>query len=104
MAKLTDYEDLVIDWAKKRRMELRKNKRPDCKTVAVRFPNANKMEKLYTYRVRKGAVIKLGDMLAVDTDFGPKIVFVLRVDKTPVVPDGFGLDGLKWITHKVVEL
>lgn len=71
-------------------------------TVGVLFPgNA----RVYTYAVKLKHGIKLGDEVVVDSPFGgPKIVFVVRVDKAPNVPEGYDLETLKPIRGRVVPV
>ncbi len=74
----------------------------DCKTVGVRFGAG----RVYTYRVKRTANVKLGDQLIAQTPWGPKACFVVRIDSVPTVPKDcpVPLEELVWITEKVVEL
>jgi len=66
-----------------------------CTTIGVRFSGASRV---YTYKVRRGHGIKRGDMCAVESPLdGPALVFVVRVDKDPVIPLGFSMKTLKKI-------
>jgi hypothetical protein len=87
-------------------MELKKKhlKKPhaDFTTVGVRFSGKSKV---YTYRVKNSAGLKRGDLCTVESPFeGPALVFVVRVDAKPTLPDEFTVETLKWIQGKVVEL
>lgn len=69
-------------------------------TVGVLFPgNA----RVYTYLIRKGHRVKLGDELVVDSPWGgPKTVFVVRLDKSAQVHQ----EGISYkeVTRKVVTI
>ena len=75
-------------------------KKPDHKTIGVRFP-ANP-QKVYTYRIRKGVKVYLGQELITDSPSGPAIVFVVRVDARPR-DNEFGVD-YKFIERKAAPL
>lgn len=71
-------------------------------TIGVRFSGHSRV---YTYKVRRGHGLKRGDLCAVDTpSTGPTLVFVVRVDKEPVIPAGFSLKTLKEIEGVVRPL
>lgn len=71
-------------------------------TVAVRFSGK---AQIYTYKIRQGVKLVPGDLCVADSPYnGPTIVFVVRVDKTPKIPDGYTLESLKWLEQKVVNL
>lgn len=72
-------------------------------TVGVRFPCGN-VSKVYTYRIAASTELHLGQEVVVDTDDGPKIVFVVRVDKSANVPSGYTLLGLKKIRGVVKSI
>lgn len=61
----------------------------DYKTIGVRFLRGSNLAKLYTYRVRKGAKLHLGQEVVVPTDPDKQgydtntIAVVVRVDKEP---------------------
>lgn len=69
-------------------------------TVGVLFPGNSKV---YTYLVRRGHKLKLGDELVVDSPYGgPKTVFLVRIDK---VAQPFNTEiSYKQVTRKVVEI
>lgn len=73
-------------------------------TVGVRFLDGHNIAKVYTYGVRKGGKIHLGQELVADTPRGPALVAVVRIDKTPAPVDPSWPCGLKFLTRKVVEL
>lgn len=73
-------------------------------TVGVRFLDGHNIAKVYTYGVRKAGKIHLGQELVADTDRGPALVAVVRIDKTPKPVDPNWPCGLKFLTRKVVEL
>lgn len=58
-------------------------------TVGVRFLiplatlSSNGISKIYTYKVRKGAKLHLGQELIADSPIGACIVAVVRIDKVP---------------------
>lgn len=66
-------------------------------TVAVRFSDTSK---IYTYKIKPGQV-KLGDELIADTDRGPVVVFVVRLDQNIEPVPGI---ELKTITRKAVPI
>jgi hypothetical protein len=51
-------------------------------TVAVRFLDAASVHRIFTYRVRRGKTVHLGQGLIADTSRGPAIVVVVRIDAT----------------------
>jgi hypothetical protein len=79
-------------------------------TVGVRFITGVKLNAVYTYKVRPSFKPFLGQELVADTDRGPVLVAVVRVDAKPragqvYVEDGQDYVGeLKYITKKVVNL
>ena len=55
-------------------------------TIGVRFSDgsgAGGIAKIYSYKIRKGGKVHLGQELVADTPRGPAPVFVVRIDKTP---------------------
>lgn len=77
-----------------------KTKKDSRLTVGVLFPgNA----KVYTYLVRRGHRLKLGDEVVVDAPWGgPKTVFVVRIDKKACPFDP--AISYKEVTRKVVPI
>jgi hypothetical protein len=74
-------------------------------TVGVRFMEGSKLFQVYTYKVRVGVKVHLGQELVADTDRGPVLVAIVRLDKKPFERDNDGFNGeLKWITRKVTPL
>lgn len=47
--------------------------------VDVRFPKGS-IEKVYTYRVRKGAKLYYGQSLVVENEYGTSVVFVVGIN------------------------
>lgn len=84
-------------------------------TIGVRFlqGTAEKIRKVYTYKVRKGVKVMLGQELVADAPHGPVSVAVVRVDSKPQAPAEFveqygsvseAIEYLKFIERKVVPL
>lgn len=72
-------------------------------TIGVRFPESPGKE--YTYKIRIGAKVHLGQELVADTPRGQAVVFCTRIDKTPRLQDaGFTYSELKYIDRKAVSL
>lgn len=82
----------------------RKPAKVNYNTVGVRFLDGHNIAKVYTYGVRKGGKIHLGQELVADTQRGPALVAVVRIDKTPAPVDPSWPCGLKFLTRKVVAL
>lgn len=59
----------------------RKTKKYSYSTIGIRFASGSYT--VYTYLIRRGAKVKLGDELVLDTPRGPAVGFVVRIDKTP---------------------
>lgn len=57
-------------------------KLPPYKTVGVRFIYGHELEKIYTYRVRKGAKVHLGMEVIVPTKFGKRIAVIVELHAT----------------------
>lgn len=77
-------------------------KKPKLTTIGVLFAGNRKV---YTYSAPLRHGIKLGDEVVVDSPWdGPKVVFVVKIDKTPDVPTGWTLDAIKRIRARVVPL
>lgn len=64
-------------------------------TILVRLM-IEQIHKTWTYRVRRGHKLKCGDEVVADTPAGPRIGYVIRVDKTPQ-------DNDPNITYKFIE-
>jgi hypothetical protein len=73
-------------------------------TIGVRFIGGQNPEKIYTYKVRIGAKVYLGQELIADTARGPAAVVVVRTDKTPNQFETCPIEGLKYIEKKAVAL
>lgn len=59
-------------------------RKPAIKTIGVRFIYSNGAgfgPKIYTYGVRRGAKVYLGQQLVVENQYGTQVVVVVRVDK-----------------------
>lgn len=89
-------------------MQKAKKKR-DYDTVGVRFiipmtvlSNGNSISKIYTYKVRKGAKVHLGQELIADSPIGAAIVAVVRIDKVPQDIDP--MVSYKFIDRKATPL
>lgn len=72
-------------------------------TIGVRFLGAN-VHKVFTYGVRKGAKVLLGQELVADTPNGPALCIVVRLDAKPAAEDHRWPEGLKFITRKTTPL
>ncbi len=74
------------------------------RTIGIRFAIGvgSNPGKVYTYKVRAGAEILLGDELVLDTPYGPSVGFVVRKDKTNQDTDP-GIQ-YKYATRKTIEL
>jgi hypothetical protein len=70
-------------------------------TVAVRFLDAASVHRIFTYRVRRGKTVHLGQGLIADTSRGPAIVVVVRIDATP---QDTGLYNYKYLERKAAPL
>lgn len=73
----------------------------DYNTVGVRFLRGSTLHKVYTYRVRKGAKVHLGQELVAPTPTGDSVVVVVEIHKTPQDNGGF---NYKFVTNKVAPL
>jgi hypothetical protein len=73
-------------------------------TIGVRFLDGGNLAKIYTYKVRIGAKVHLGQELVADTPRGPAVVVVVRTDKTPNEHETYPIEGLKYISKKAVAL
>ena len=74
-------------------------------TIGVRFLESSTPYKVYTYKVRAGKKVHLGQELIADTDRGPAVVVAVRIDKTPQpAGDGAVFVRLKYIEKKAVAL
>jgi hypothetical protein len=78
-----------------------KEPKKEYNTVGVRFLKGNNLHKVYTYRVRKGANIHLGQELVAETDTGDTVVVVVELHKTPQDNGPF---IYKFLTKKVAAL
>lgn len=76
-------------------------KKVDYYTIGVRFLEGD-IRRVYTYKVPLKKVVLHGDLLVADTDAGPSIVAVVRIDT--VRQDTNELITYKYITQKVVKL
>lgn len=82
----------------------KKTKPEKFNTIGVRFLESQHLAKIYTYKVRPGAKVYLGQELVADTPRGPAVVVVVRTDKTPNEHETYPIEGLKYISKKVVAL
>lgn len=77
----------------------------DYNTVGVRFIYGHNLAKVYTYRVRKGAKLHLGQEVVVPSEPQGELIkgvaVVVRIDKTP---QDNGPYVYKYITEKVAPL
>jgi len=73
----------------------------DYNTIGVRFLRGDTLHKVYTYRVRKGAKVHLGQELVARTDRGDTVVVVVEIHKTP---QDTGPYNYKFIDQKVAPL
>jgi hypothetical protein len=89
---------------------MKKIKEEKYNTIGVRFLEGPNLQKVYTYKVRIGAKVVLGQELIADTQRGPAVVVVVRIDKKPMAADSrfetstCGIVGLKYIEKKAVAL
>ena len=77
-------------------VKVKKAKPEKFNTIGVRF--LNDPSKIYSYKIRIGAKVQLGQELVVDTDTGTKAVAVVRIDKTPCA------NAFKYVERKTVAL
>ena len=68
-------------------------------TIAVKF--VNKPGIAFTYRVKLHHGLIRGDMVVPETDFGPSVAMVVRIDATP---QDDGPHAYKWVHAKVVAI
>jgi hypothetical protein len=77
----------------------------DYNTVGVRFIHGHNLEKVYTYKVRKGAKLHLGQMVVVEsnlpTGWTKSLAAVVRIDKKPTDTGPF---NYLFITETVKDL
>lgn len=73
----------------------------DYNTIGVRFLRGDTLHKVYTYKVRKGAKVHLGQELVARTDRGDTVVVVVEIHKTP---QDNGPYNYKFIDQKVAPL
>jgi hypothetical protein len=73
----------------------------DYNTIGVRFLRGETLHKVYTYKVRKGAKVHLGQELVARTDRGDTVVVVVEIHKTP---QDNGPYNYKFIDQKVAPL
>lgn len=79
-------------------MPKQKIKKREYDLVDIRFEQ--NPSQVYTYSVRKGAKVKLGDALVVTNDQGTRVVFVVGINTNR----GTGSHVIKEIKQKVVKL
>lgn len=80
-----------------------KAKRKTYSTIGVRFLSGGaSIAKVYTYRVRKGAKLHLGQELVADTPYGTAVVAVVQIHQSPQ-DRAEGID-YKFISRKVAPL
>lgn len=82
-------------------------------TIGVRFLSGVDIVKIYTYKVRKGSKVLLGQELIADTPRGPGVCAVVRIDSSPQAPAKYieqygsvseAIEQLKFIERKAVPL
>lgn len=73
----------------------------DYNTIGVRFLRGDTLHKVYTYKIRKGAKVHLGQELVARTDRGDTVVVVVEMHKTPQDTEGY---TYKFIDQKVAPL
>jgi len=73
----------------------------DYATVGCRFLRGNNLHKIYTYRVRKGAKVHLGQELVAETETGDTVVVVVEIHTKP---QDNGPYAYKFLTKKVAPL
>jgi hypothetical protein len=76
--------------------------RRDYYTVGVRFARGPNPSMVFTYRVKKGGKIKLGDEVIADTIRGPSVAFVVEIHAEP--RDSNTLIEYRYLTRKSVPL
>ena len=91
-------DDPVNDEARKGPKKVVKK---DYNTIGVRFLRGDTLHKVYTYKVRKGAKVHLGQELVARTDRGDTVVVVVEIHKTP---QDNGPYNYKFIDQKVAPL
>lgn len=69
----------------------------DYSTIGVRFLQGGSLHKVYTYKIRKGAKVFLGQLLIVNNE----LVAVVEMHSTPQDTDVY---DYKFITQKVAVL
>lgn len=74
----------------------------DYNTVGVRFLHGGSLHKVYTYRIRKGAKVHLGQELVAPTPTGDSVVVVVEIHKTP--QDHLMGLNYKFVANKVAPL
>jgi hypothetical protein len=82
------------------------NPKKDYNTIGVRFIYGENLEKVYTYRIRKGAKVHLGQELIAPSAPTPdslrkSVVVVVRIDKKPTDTGNY---DYKYIEQKVAPL
>lgn len=82
---------------RKRKAPIRKTR-----TIGVRFLQGERLHRVYTYEIRIGAALTLGQELVADTHMGPQVAVVVRLDKTYNPEEYPG--QLKKITKRVAPL
>lgn len=65
-----------------KKLKFKKPPKPKYNTIGVRLC-VQDLARVFTYRVRKGARIHLGQELVLDTPLGPRIGYIVRIDKKP---------------------
>lgn len=70
-------------------------------TIGVRFLDGPRVNMVYTYRVRRGNKVHLGQELIADTPRGSTVVVCVRIDITPQDTEEY---DYKYITRKVAPL
>ncbi len=73
------------------------NKAKDYKTIGVRFLTGGSLYKVYTYKIRKGAKVFLGQLLIANN----AVVAVVEIHPKPQDTESW---DYKFITQKIVEL
>lgn len=81
------------------KQKTKRNNKPHS-TVGVRFLSGD-IAKVYTYKIRTGKAVHLGQELVADTPRGPALVAVVRIDKTP---QDSGPYDYKFLERKVTLL
>lgn len=92
------------DWFNLARNDMKPVKK-DYRTIGVRFVYGHNAGKIYTYKIRKGAKVHLGQELVAEsnppTGWTKSVVVVVRIDKTP---QDDGPYEYKFITQKASDL